>query len=154
MAKLPFWIWVPQARSAGVALILVGSGHVPPDNGVEISLITPVLSFTPVSGFFVKSVSTESVRSPSGERKQLQHSESSWLASHTKMLAQTFPVAVPGFVNRTVASGAPAVLALAKYSTLNVSAGGVVTVGSPAHADVVHKARANVHTTSSVVRRI
>src|SRR5215467_14780558 len=66
------------------------------------------------------------------------------------MEAQMFPPAVPGLVRRKVASGAPAVLALEKYSTFNVSAGGVT--GSTAHADTVQKASANVHTTSTVVR--
>src|SRR5579872_4960657 len=57
---------------------LVGSGQVPAVVPVETTLIAPVLRVTPVSGFPVMSVLTESVRSPSGERKQLQHSDISW----------------------------------------------------------------------------
>jgi len=77
IAKVLSWMWVAHARSAGVELMMVGSGQYPFDSLAETILITPVLRVTPVSGLAVRSVFTESVRSPSGERKQLQHSESS-----------------------------------------------------------------------------
>src|SRR5579863_3121462 len=116
--KLLFWMWVAQDRKAGNGLTVVGSGQVFPDRGqVETILTTPVLRVTPVSGLLVRSASTERVRRPSGVSKQLQHSLISCIGSNTKMLAQTLPlplVFVPGLLKRTVASGAPAVLALAK----------------------------------------
>src|SRR5271165_2009212 len=107
-------MWVTQARMAGVELTTVGSGQAPPTGTVETILISPVVRVTPVSGFLVRSVLTERVPRPSGVCRQLQHSDSSWYGSNTKIDAQTFPAAVPGFVMRTVPSGAPAVLALAK----------------------------------------
>lgn len=81
---------------------------------VETNLIRPVLRVTPVSGLLVMSLFTERVRRPSGVSKQLQHSLNSWFGSKTKRLAQTLPDPVPGLSMRTVASGAPAVLALEK----------------------------------------
>src|SRR5579872_1713240 len=117
IAKLLFWMWVAQDRRDATGKTAVGSGQLLPFGTVETILIVPVVSVTPVSGLLVRSISTERVRRPSGVSKQLQHSLISCIGSNTKMLAQTFPelpVFVPGLLRRTFASGAPAVLALAK----------------------------------------
>src|ERR1700722_6209151 len=94
--KLPFWIWVSQARTAGSELTLVGSGQAPATGIVETIFTRPVLRTTPVSGLPVKSVLTDRVRRPSGVSRQLQHSVSSCSGSKTNKLAQTLPAAVPG----------------------------------------------------------
>src|SRR5580692_8330406 len=113
-AKLAFWMCVDHARTVAIGLSLVGSGQAPATVAVETILIAPVLRVTPVSGLPVMSVFTDNVRSPSGETKQLQHSDISWCWSNTNTAAHKFPPAVHGLVKRTVASGAPAVFAFAK----------------------------------------
>src|SRR5215467_497514 len=107
---------VTQERIAAAGNREVGSGQTPAIVGfVDTTLITPVVSVTPVNGLPVTSLLIESVRRPSGVRRQLQHSLISCSGSNTKMLAQILPPAyVPGSVRRRVPSGAPAVLALAK----------------------------------------
>ena len=105
---------VAHASRAGSGVIAVGSGHIPPMVAAGMIVITPVERTLPVSGLPVKSVFTDSVSRPSGVTVQLQHSDSSSLASKTKMSAQRLPPEVPGLVMRTISSGAPAVLALEK----------------------------------------
>jgi hypothetical protein len=72
----------------------------------------PVVRVVPVSGAPVKSLFTDNVSRSSGVVVQLQHSESSWLASKTKMSAHRLPPEVPELMMRTVLSVAPVVLAL------------------------------------------
>src|ERR1700685_621898 len=113
-------MWVVQERIAGSITsepeVCPGSGQALPIGETERTLITPVVSVTPVSGLLVRSELTDRVAKPTGVCRQPQHSFSSWLGSNTKMYEQILPVAVPGSVIRSVPSGAPDVFALAKES--------------------------------------
>jgi len=105
---------VAHALRAGVGVIAVGIGHTPPMVAAGTIAITPVESRVPLAGLPVTSVFTDRVSKPSGVVRQLQHSDSSSLASKTKMSAQRLPPDTPGLSMRRVPSGAPGVLALEK----------------------------------------
>lgn len=69
---------VDHATSEAFGAIVVGVQDGLVDASAETIFTTPFLDLEPVSGLPVKSVLTESVRSPLGETKQPQHSDNCW----------------------------------------------------------------------------
>src|ERR1019366_8527546 len=107
-------MWVPHARRVGVGVTFAVGSHGELLTAAATSLISPLLETAPVSGLLVRFFETENVRRPSGVKMQPQHSLICWSLSNTYTMAHRLPLDVPGFVTRTVPSGAPATPLLAK----------------------------------------
>jgi hypothetical protein len=69
---------VDHAGSDASGAIELGLHEALLDASAETILTTPFLDLEPVSGLPVRSVLTESVRKPSRDTRQPQHSESCW----------------------------------------------------------------------------